>query len=452
MSTPQSQLKMSRSSIRADAPNIGDQSSSDLKSAPSLWALLAQNVSWVAAAKGFSSGAAMLRTVLFARLLRPYDFGVFSAAWFWGVLIRLIIDPNFETALVAQDEDMHSYRHTVWTTMLFRSAVIAVLFIVAARPMAHFYKIPNEYRVFYAAGFLAFVMALKSPISTAMIERNLHFRISLLLNVGEMVSSIVFGLAAILYWNDWRGLVVSSYAGHIARGALTYWFFPYRPRINFDRQQARRLFRFGRWITLRRVAQYVARDLGNLTVGHLLGAQGLGEYQMALRLGEPAAEIGETASMVSFPLAARYRSDPNAVTRLLVLGSIAVLIPGLLYAGLVMYGGAELISLTAGPKWLGAVIPFKTLCLYGLFSGLLTVGRSVLDGLNRPHESFWISIANAGILTVAIYPMTIRWGTNGAAIAVSGAAAMTIPLLYWLYARARSDRNSGIGGNFAEGK
>jgi O-antigen/teichoic acid export membrane protein len=435
-------MRTSRDSIQPGTSGAGDQSLRVAEPATSLWTLLAQSISWVAAAKGFSGGAAMLRTVIFARLLRPYDFGVFGAAWFWGVLIRLIIDPNFETALVAQDEDMHSYRDTVWTTMLFRSVVIAVIFTVAAKPLAQFYKIPNDYRVFYAAGLLAFVMALKSPVSTPMIERNLHFHIQLMLNIGEMVSSIVFGLVAIIYWNDWRGLVASSYAGHIARGALSYWFFPYRPHLSFDRQRARRLFGFGRWITLRRVAQYAARDLGNLTVGHVLGAQALGEYQMALRLGEPAAEIGETASMVAFPLAARYRSDPKAVTRLLLFGSIAVIVPGLVYTALVTYRGAALISVTAGPKWLGAVMPFRTLCLYGLFSGLLTVGRSVLDGLNRPHESFWISIANAGILAVAIYPMTVRWGTNGAAIAVSGAAAISIPVLYWLYARARSEHHT----------
>ena len=443
-------MRMSRNSIQAEPPGAGDQSSPVNEPGKSLWALLAQSIGWVTAARGFASGAAMLRTIVFARLLRPYDFGVFGAAWFWGILVRLIIDPNFETALVAQDEEMHSYRDTVWTTMLLRSAVIAAIFVVVAKPLAQFYQIPNDYPVFYASGLLAFVMALKSPVSTAMIERNLHFRTSLVLNIGEVVSSIVFGLAAILYWKDWRGLVISSYAGHIARCALTYWFYPYRPHLNFDRHQARKLFGFGRWITLRRVAQYVARDLGNLTVGHILGAQALGEYQMALRLGEPASEIGETAGMVAFPLAARYRSDQKAVTRLLLLGSIAVIVPGLAYAALVLYSAPTLISVTAGPKWLGAVMPYRTLCLYGVSSGLLTIGRSVLDGLNRPHESFWITMANAGVLAIAVYPLTIGWGTSGAAFAVSGSAALSLPALYWLYARARSEHPAAADCTFAE--
>jgi lipopolysaccharide exporter len=431
-------MRASRESIAAEAA-VGDEAPGVTAPDASLRTLLANSIGWAAAAKVVSNFGATLRYFIFARLLRPFDFGVFGAAWFCGMLLRLVIDPNFEVALIAQDEDVYSYLDTLWATMLIRSAVIAVILVAAAKPLAQFFKIPNQYLVFYAAGLLPFLPALQSPASTAIITRNLDFHISLVLNIGEIASSTVFGLVAIFCWNDWRGLVAASYAGHIARSALTYWFFPYRPRLNFDRKRARRLFRYGRWVTLRRIAQFAARDLGNLTVGHVLGAQALGEYQMALRLGElPASEIGETASMVAFPLAARRRSDPKAASRLLLLGSIAVLATGLVYAALVLYGGAALISITAGPKWLGAVGPFRVLCLYGLFSGLLAVGRSVLDGLNQPDKSFWIGMANAGALAIAIYPLTLRWGTDGAAVAVAGAAGASLAVLYWLYVKAQS--------------
>jgi O-antigen/teichoic acid export membrane protein len=321
--------------------------------------------------------------------------------------------------------------------MLIRSTMIAVILIAGAKPLAGFFKIPNDYLVFYAAAFVGFLQALKSPASTAIITRNLTFHISVVLSVGEMAASAIVGVVAIFYWNDWRGLIAANYAGHIARNALTYWFFPYRPRLHFDRKRARQMFSYGRWITLRSIAQFVARDLGNLAVGHILGAQALGEYQMGLRLGEPATQVGETASMVLFPLAARERNDPRATSRLLLIGSIAVIAIGLVYAVLATYGATEIISLTAGRRWLGAVGPFRLLCLYGMFSGLLSVGRSVLDGLNQPDKSFWVTIVNAGALALMIYPVTLRWNTNGAAIAVTGSAAIALGVLYWLYIKSQ---------------
>jgi len=393
---------------------------------------------WAAAEKIVSGVGAAVSYFIFARLLRPFDFGVFGAASFCGRLLRLIIDPSFEVALVAQEEEVHAYQDTVWATMLIRAAMVALILAAAAKPLAGFFKIPNDYAVFYAAGAVGFLQALKSPASTAIIIRNLDFRISLMLSIGEMVCSFVIGIGGILYWNDWRGLVAANYAGNIGRSAFTYWFFPYRPRLRFDRSRAGKMFAYGRWITLRSIAQFAAADLGNLTVGHVLGANALGEYQMAWRLSEPASEVGLTASMVAFPVAARERRDGNPTSRVLLLGSIAVIASGLVYTMLVMCGGATIVSILAGRKWLGAVGPFRILCFYGMFAGLLAVGRSVLDGLNRPDKSFWVSLTNAGALAIAIYPLTLYWGTDGAAIAVAVAAAAALAVLYWLYVKGQS--------------
>src|SRR5579864_7737922 len=157
MTTPQPQMRVPRDSVPVEASGADAQSLPVTAPGTSLRVLLASSVGWAAAAKIAAALGGAFRYFIFARLLRPYDFGVFGAATFCVMLLRLIIDPSFEVALVAQDEDVHSFQDTVWTMMLIRAAVIAVILIAGAKPLAEFFKIPNEYVVFYAAAFLAFL-------------------------------------------------------------------------------------------------------------------------------------------------------------------------------------------------------------------------------------------------------------------------------------------------------
>jgi O-antigen/teichoic acid export membrane protein len=412
----------------ADAGGFQRQGNS---SVGGLKTLLMRSLAWAGAAKGVTSLGTSLRFLIFARLLTPYDFGVMGAANFCELLLNVIFNPSFEVALVAQSGDIGPYLDTLWATMLVRATVMAALLIAAAKPLAACFRIPHDYAAFYAVAGLAFSPALKSPGSTALLARNLDFHISVVLNSAEFVSSLVVGVAAILYWHDWRGLFAALYAGDIARVALTYWFFPYRPHFRFDPAKARTMFTFGRWATLRSVAKFAAKNIDKLAVGHMLGARALGEYQMAFRFGElPASEFADIASMVSFPLVARHSRDPQTCKRLLTWSSLTVLAGGLGYLLFALAAGPMFMSMTVGAKWLGAFPLFKVLCLYGLLCGLTAVCCSVLDGLNQPEKSFSISLLNTAVLALAIYPLTLLWGAMGAAVAAVIAIAAPLPLLY----------------------
>jgi O-antigen/teichoic acid export membrane protein len=412
----------------------------------SLRSLVSKSAGWVLAGDGIFQVGATVRYLIFARRLRPFDFGVFAAAWSCGTLLRSMTDPGYDQALVVRDGEPDCYLDTVWTTMLIRAAVIAAIMIAAAKPLAVFFKMPEEYPVFYLAGFVTFLSGLRSPASTALISRKLDFHILLVLNSADIATSTILGVAAIFVWHDWRALVAANYASHLVRSGLSYWFFPYRPRLRLDRERSREMFGYGRWITLRRITEIVSRDLGNLVVGHVLGAQPLGEFQMALRLGElPAVEAGATASVLLFPLAARRRRSARDVRRLVAFGSLAVAAVGIVYAAAIFGIGSTAISFALGSKWLGSLAPMRWLCVYGLVAGLLAVGRSVLDGVNLPHRSLVLSLINLGALGVTIYPLTTAWGTVGAALAFACAAAISLAALCFIYASSHTDLSHRAG-------
>ena len=124
-----------------------------------------------------------------------------------------------------------------------------------------------------------------------------------------------------LYWRDWRGLVFSLLVGAVVRDILTYWLFPHWPRLAFSKARAKTMLSFGLWFSFGVLCEFIAKQLDNLTVGHLLGPGALGNYQMAFRAGEmPVAEFTTSASVVTFPMVARLRNDRRAQSAAVLVG------------------------------------------------------------------------------------------------------------------------------------
>jgi len=118
-------------------------------STPPLFSVLSRSFGWAGGARAVSSVGNTARYWLFARMLTPYDFGVTTMALLTVDMLWAITSASFDKALVQQEEEIEPFLDTVWTTTLARGALIAVLLLVAARPIAGFFRQEEAYIVFW---------------------------------------------------------------------------------------------------------------------------------------------------------------------------------------------------------------------------------------------------------------------------------------------------------------
>ena len=389
-------------------------------------------LSWTAAARGLTSIGTAARYVVFVRLLRPFDFGVIASATLIVSALLAATDPVMGQALVQQKDDIDPYLDTLLTTYFLRSLVVGVVLFAFAHPLGSFFHLGNAYTVFWAIVPLPILRSIQSPRLVSL-YRQLNFHYVTILNVAEVAASFIFGLAAVLYWRDWRGLVFSLLVGAAVRDILTYWYFPHWPRLGFSLARAKTMLSFGLWFSFGTLCDFVSKQLDNLVVGHLLGPGALGNYQMAFRAGEmPVAEFTTSAFVVTFPMVARLRDDRRARSRLLwsVTGVVAAV--GLAYAAFIFALGDRVVLRLFGPAWVHAVNPLKVLCIYGLLQGFLVIGRSFLSGLGKPEQYVIPAAARAIVLAIAIYPLTAVHGPTGAAAAGVISIIVALPIMFYL--------------------
>ncbi len=389
-------------------------------------------LSWTAAARGLTSIGTAARYVVFVRLLKPFDFGVIGSATLICAALSAATDPVMGQALIQQKDEIDPYLDTLLTTYFVRSLIIGLILIVFSRPLGAFFHLGNAYTVFWAIVPLPILRSIQSPRLVSLYRR-LDFHFITILNVSEVATGFIFGLMAVLYFRDWRGLVFSLLIGAAVRDIMTYWLFPHWPRLSFSMARAKTMLSFGLWFSFGTLCDFVSKQLDNLVVGHLLGPGALGTYQMAFRAGEmPVAEFTTSAFVVTFPMVARLRDDRRARARL--FGSVIAVVAavGVAYAAFILVFGGKVVLRLFGPAWIRAVNPLKVLCIYGLLQGFLVVGRCFLSGLGKPERYVIPAAVRAGILAVAIYPLTALHGPTGAAAAGVLSILVALPIMGYL--------------------
>ena len=417
--------------IDSGAAGNGDAKSPD-KIGQTLLRTFFTGLSWTAAARGFSSIASALRYIIFLRLLKPVDFGVFASAGLVCAALSAATEPRMGQALIQQQDEIDPYLDTVFSTYLVRSLIIGLMLVVFSRPLGNFFHLGGAYSVFWAIVPFPILQGIQSPRLCSLF-RNLDFHLVVVLNVAEVTASLIFGFMAVLYWRDWRGLVFSVLVGAAVRTALTYWLFPHWPRLSFSMARAKTMLSFGLWFSFGKLCELIARQLDNLFVGRLLGPAALGYYQMAFRAGEmPVAEFTTSAAMVTFAMVARLHGDRHARVRLFWLTTAIVTAVGLAYAAIIFVFGRQIVFRLFGPAWIHGVNPLKVLCIYGILQGILVVGRSFLTGLGKPERYVIVAATRAAVLAIGVYPLTLLHGPTGAAAAGVISILAALPIMAYL--------------------
>ncbi len=415
-----------------DADANEPQQETTLKLRQALLKTFVTGLSWTAAARGLTSIGTTARYIVFVRLLKPFDFGVIASATLVCGVLGAASDPRMGQALIQQQDEIDPYLDTLFTTYLVRSLIIGLILVVFSRPLGTYFHLGDAYTVFWAMVPCSILQAIQSP-RVVSLYRRLDFHFVTILNVSEVAASFIFGLAAVLYWRDWRGLMFSLIAGGTVRVIMTYWLFPYWPRLGFIMARAKTMLSFGLWFSFGTLCEFIAKQLDNLTVGHLLGPGPLGNYNMAFRAGEmPVAEFTMSASLVTFPMVARLRGDRHARVRVFWSTIAVVAVIGLAYAAFIFALGTQIVLRIFGPAWIHAVTPLKVLSIYGLLQGFLVVGRSFLTGLGKPERYVIVASTRAAVLAITIYPLTAWHGPTGAAISGVISILLALPVMAFL--------------------
>jgi O-antigen/teichoic acid export membrane protein len=377
-----------------------------------------------------------VRSVVLARLLTPDIFGVMALAMVVVRAIETFTRPGVAQALIARQEGFDKACNTAFTMLVVRGFLLAGLLAAVAPWIGDFYESPKLPLMLQVLGGV-FILTGFRNINIIARQRELEFRsLTYLAQASAIIGTIA--TIAIAWWlrSVWA-LVAGQLISAILGAVLSYVFVPGRPRFEFDREVARDLMRYGRFITGSSMLLYIATEIDTAVIGKVLGHAELGYYAVASTIAQLlTTQLAKVAAGVMMPAYSKLQSDipalRNAYLRTLGLVMFAVLPASL---GLVLIA-EPLVRVVYGEKWLLAAVPLQLLAVFGLFRSMAAFTGYLFEGIGQPKVAFTMAGVRLAVLLPLIVPAALYYGLAGVAITVTaGMAAQWIVGLCYLHKR-----------------
>lgn len=378
-------------------------------------------------------GLKFLVSLALTRLLLPADFGLVSLVMFFSQGLRMLSDIGIGPSVVQSPRgDQPAFLRTAWSLQVTRGLAIGVASLLVAWPGAIVFR---DRRLLYFVPVIGLQAVLSGFNSTTLflLARHLHVGKRALLDLLAYVFSIPVMVA-------WAWLSPTPWAlvgGALAETAFlltaSFWIEPRSEhRFKIDRDEARGMIRFGRWVFLSTAFTFLAMRLGPPMLARVFPDKtSLGLYNVAMAWSGPVVEmLRDLASKVLFPLFSRWSDNDRGELRRKIFKTRLAF--GLLTTGpllLIAIFGPWLVTLLYKPVWWGAGRMLRCLAAGSIAScATATLEPALLSLGDSFRYMLWQALRFAITFACGFYGLRIA-GSYGFVIATAWANLMVVPIL-----------------------
>ncbi len=384
---------------------------------------LARAVAWNAAARWISQILSWASTIVVARLLTPYDYGIVGMAGLYLNLAMYVSQAGISDAIIALRDLTRRQIADLNTLALVIGAGLIGLSCSLSGPIAHFFSAPPLTHVLMFSSLIYAFNAVQ-VVPRSLLQKELRFKLIAGIETARTLFQIfVTVLLAWLkfgYWSLVIGFVVASASTSLLTLCWKRHEFGW-PQLG----QLTRELKFTRQIIISRLAWYTYENADFGVAGRVLGGVPLGNYTVAWNISSaPLEKIANLVTGVTPAYFSAIQSDKGELRRyLLRLTEILSFVTVPASVGLALVAD-YIVQALLGPKWMGVVAPLRLLGLFVATRSLSTFLPNLLTAVGDSTFVMWTMIGSALTMPVA-FLIGSHWGTTG----IAGAWLVAYPLI-----------------------
>ncbi len=392
--------------------------------------------------------------LVLTRLLFPAVFGEMALVFIFIQGLQMFSDVGTGPAIIQSSRgEETNFLNTAWTIQCARGLLLWIASWGIGWPVAAFYGDDRLRWLIPAVGLSALLAGFEST-SMHTLQRHLRLERLTLLDLAAQTLSIIAIIFLALADRAIYGpshpsavwaIVIGSLVGVTVRLVLSHTLLPgIRHRWHLDREHARHLFSFGRWIFVSTLLTFLAAQSDRLIFGKTIPLALFGVYSIASMLAVlPTQAILKLGGAVVFPTYSRLVQRPDfeylfrRVRTPLLLGGGAI-------ASALLACGPSLVRVLYDPRYLQAGWILQYLSAAAWFQILECTNGAVLLALGRVR---WVAAGNAAKVAgmVVLIPLGFHFG--GFAGALMGLAGSDLAKYLTVAAGAAASKLGGFAGD-----
>jgi O-antigen/teichoic acid export membrane protein len=381
---------------------------------------------WTLAGDGGSQLIRFISNLILARLLLPDVFGIMVIVSVVQQGLAMFSDVGIHPAIVQHKRgDDQAFLDTAWTIQAFRGVCLWLATCLLAWPVMIYSRQPSVLYLLPVAGLSTVTDGL---VSTKFFSLDRHLSIGRLtaINLGSAVFSLAVRIAWVLVSPTVWALVAGGLAQSLLRSILSHSIIPGTlNRFRWDRECARELMSFGRWVFVSTLLTFIAMQLDKILFVKYIPLAMLGIYNIGSTLSRlPAETVQKIMSGVAFPAFSRlkdrqgdFSSAYRRIRAPLLVGS------GAIFAFLTL-GGPLVTQILYPALYQDAGWIIQIVAVAAWFQALESTNVTALLAFGQPKwlaaGNFVKIVAMAVVLPVAFH----KWGFPGALV---GMALVELP-------------------------
>ncbi|MGF1590398.1 MAG: lipopolysaccharide biosynthesis protein [Pleurocapsa sp.] len=355
-------------------------------------------------------------TIALARLLSPEDYGLIGMATIVIGFVQLFKDLGLSAATVQKAEINHQQVSTLFWINLVISLAIALVVIAIAPLVARFYDEPLL-RGITSALAITFIFSGLTVQHQALLQRQMDFSKLAKIEIVSMLVGVIVAIASAWYGLGYWALVLMQIATVITNAIAVWIVCSWRPGLPAKDAAIKSMLAFGGNLTGFRLVNYFSRNLDNVLIGRYWGSQQLGLYAKAYQLVLlPIEQINSPVNSVALPALSSLQHEPEKYSRYYYKAILLITSLGMPVVGFLFAAADQVILLTLGQQWLGAVPIFRYLMPAAFMGTFNVAGGWVFQTLGRTDRQFRMGMVLTAV-DIAVFSISVRWGALGVAAA-----------------------------------
>lgn len=342
---------------------------------------------------GFQTVIRLGASTILARILIPSDFGLFGMALLLSELVLRIGALGMGIGIIVKRNITEDDLSTAFWTMAAIRMIIFFFTFIFAPLLATFFNEPQIVSVIRAISF-TFLFQIFGVIGNALLKKRLQFFQIFIIAISSSVLESGLAIALVfLYKQNYWALVVAMVTASLWNNILVFILTKWRPRLRFDRESFRFLFRYGINSLGASLTEYLGSNADYFIIGKILGPKILGLYEFAYRIPFLIENrISIPLREIMFPTLAMLNTSDDKLTDGYIKGvKFIALICFPALGGLAAVADLA-VNVLWGEQWLPIVVPLQILCFASAIKCTANPVRVVFLCKDRPDIPFKFSL------------------------------------------------------------
>ena len=346
---------------------------------------VARGLTWTLIDTWGSQLLGLVSFVLLARLLTEIDFGLVTLAAVFVAFAQLLVDQGLGDAVVQRPQLTRRQLDTAFWAAMVTGLLITVASVVLATPVSILLGDRRLEPIIQVLS-VTFVLTALSSIQTGLLRREMAFRSLALRRLVAVALSGVVGVGMALAGFGAWALVGQQIASAVVSVVMLWAVTPWRPSLEFSRQDFGELFGFGINVVGGDMLNFLSRNIDRLLIGVFLGLIPVALYGVGYRILDTSQTLlVNAARKLVFPTFSRLQHDPERIRRAysrMNRASSALTLPG--YVGLALVAQEATVTLF-GNKWADSGPVAAVLFLVGPVLTIQAFSGALFNAVGHPE-------------------------------------------------------------------